>query len=108
MSSKLNYIPKITSYNDIRNEMNRDLEWRLSNRKEKTPYGRPLYYNMNVQIIVTHECPFNCPFCMERQNPMCGRQDFLLRPHLYTMYCNIILQHALRLQAGSQFSIRVI
>ena len=76
MSSKLNYIPKITSYNDIRNEMNRDLEWRLSNRKEKTPYGRPLYYNMNVQIIVTHECPFNCPFCMERQNPMCGKQDF--------------------------------
>lgn len=76
MSSKLNYIPKITSYNNIRSEMNRDLEWRLNNRKEKTLYGRPLYYNMNVQIIVTHECPFSCPFCMERQNPMSGKQDF--------------------------------
>lgn len=76
MSSKLNYIPKITSYNNIRSEMNRDLEWRLNNRKEKTPYGRPLYYNMNIQIIVTHECPFSCPFCMERQNPMSGKQDF--------------------------------
>lgn len=56
--------------------MNRDLGWRLNNRKEKTPYGRPLYYNMNVQIIVTHECPFSCPFCMERQNPISGKQDF--------------------------------
>ena len=83
MSSKLNYIPKITSYNDIRNEMNRDLEWRLNNRKEKTPYGRPLYYNMNVQIIVTHECPFSCPFCMERQNPMCGKQDFFCSGRIF-------------------------
>ena len=76
MSSKLNYIPKITSYNDIRDEMNRDLEWRLSNRKKKTLYGRPLYYNMNVQIIITHECLFECSFCMERQNPMGGKADF--------------------------------
>ena len=90
MSSKLNYIPKITSYNDIRNEMNRDLEWRLSNRKEKTLYGRPLYYNMNVQIIVTHECPFNCPFCMERQNPICGKQDFSAQAA--SLY-NVLMQH---------------
>lgn len=107
MSSKLNYIPKIISYNNIRSEMNRDLEWRLNNRKKKTPYGRPLYYNMNVQIIVTHECPFSCPFCMERQNPMCGKQDFALRPHLYTMYCNIILWHALLSQAESRCFIQI-
>lgn len=76
MSEKTHYIPYISNYDYIKDEMQKDLEWRLNNRKEKTPYGRPLYYNMNVQIIVTHECPFSCPFCMERQNPMCGKQDF--------------------------------
>lgn len=25
---------------------------------------------------MTHECPFHCPFCLERQNPMEGKQDF--------------------------------
>ena len=69
-------IPYISNYDYIRDEMQKDLKWRLKNKTAKTAYGRPLYYNMNVQIIVTHECPFSCPFCMERQNPMCGKQDF--------------------------------
>lgn len=76
MSSKLNHIPLINSYDDIRAEMNRDLQYRLSSRTARTSFGRPLYYRINVQLITTQECPFYCPFCMERQNPMSGNNDF--------------------------------
>ena len=27
-------------------------------------------------MITTQECPFHCPFCLERQNPMSGDNDF--------------------------------
>lgn len=76
MSSKMSVIPHISSYDDIRAEMMRDLRYRLSDRNEKTSLGRPLYYRINVQLITTQECPFNCPFCLERQNPMTGDNDF--------------------------------
>lgn len=76
MSSKLDFIPYISSYTDVRKEMNADLEYRLKNRKAKTSLGRPLYYRINVQLIVTQECPFHCPFCLERQNPMTGHNNF--------------------------------
>lgn len=56
--------------------MNDDLQYRLINRGEKTSLGRPLYYRINVQLITTQECPFSCPFCLERQNPMSGHNDF--------------------------------
>ena len=76
MSSKLNFIPDINSYEDIRKEMNDDLNYRLTNRHKKTSLGRPLYYRINVQIIITQECPFECPFCIERKNPMTGYNNF--------------------------------
>ncbi len=76
MSSKLNFIPFIASYDDIREEMNDDLQYRLKCRTAKTSLGRPLYYRINVQLITTQECPFYCPFCLERQNPMFGDNDF--------------------------------
>lgn len=76
MSSKLNYIPHLKSYNDIRKEMERDLEYRLANRQDKTWLGRPLYLRINIQLIVTQECPYNCPFCIERKKPMKGNNDF--------------------------------
>ena len=76
VSSKMSVIPHISSYDDIRAEMMRDLRYRLSDRNEKTSLGRPLYYRINVQLITTQECPFNCPFCLERQNPMTGDNDF--------------------------------
>lgn len=76
MSSKLNYIPFIHSYDDILAEMNNDLRYRLENRTKKTSLGRPLYYRINIQLITTQECPFTCPFCLERQNPMSGDNDF--------------------------------
>lgn len=76
MSSKLKWIPHFNSYEDIRNEMNADLQYRLECRTDKTSLGRPLYYRMNVQLITTEECPYNCPFCLERQNPMEGDNDF--------------------------------
>lgn len=69
MSSKLNFIPFIGSYDEIRNEMNDDLQYRLRDRLIKTSLGRPLYYRINIQLITTQECPFNCPFCLERQHP---------------------------------------
>lgn len=76
MSYKMNSIPYICSYNDIREEMKNDLAYRLLYRKDRTSLGRPLYYRINVQMIITEECPFYCPFCLERQNPMEGENDF--------------------------------
>lgn len=76
MSSKLDHIPFLRSYEDIRAEMKDDLEYRLTNRTARTTLGRPLYYRINVQVITTQECPYHCPFCVERKNPMSGRNDF--------------------------------
>lgn len=76
MSEKLKKIPFLSSYEDVRNEMNADLEYRLRSRTNKTSLGCPLYYRINVQLITTEECPYHCPFCLERQNPMSGNNDF--------------------------------
>lgn len=76
MSRKLNFIPHIHDYEQIRRMMQEDLDYRLADRTLTTSLGRPLYYRINVQLIMTHECPFHCPFCLERQNPMEGKQDF--------------------------------
>lgn len=76
MSIKMHTIPLISSYEDIRIEMRNDLLYRLSSRNVKTSLGRPLYYRINIQMIVTQECPYHCPFCLERQNPMMGDNDF--------------------------------
>lgn len=76
MSSKLHNIPYYSSYDEVRAEMKKDLQYRLTNRINKTSLGRPLYYRINVQLILTQECPYNCPFCMERKNPMQGDNDF--------------------------------
>ncbi|MBR3964749.1 MAG: radical SAM protein [Clostridia bacterium] len=76
MSSKMSTIPFIGSYSDIRAEMNDDLQYRLRSRQATTSLGRPLYYRINVQLITTQECPFHCPFCLERQNPMTGNNNF--------------------------------
>lgn len=76
MSSKLHKIPHFNTYDDIRVEMQNDLQYRLANRTDETSLGRPLYYRINVQLILTQECPYNCPFCLERKNPMQGENDF--------------------------------
>lgn len=76
MSSKLPFIPDISDYNWVRSQMQEDLMYRLENRTKKTSLGRPLYERINVQVIITQECPYNCPFCIERQKPMTGNNDF--------------------------------
>ena len=76
MSDKMNYIPFINSYENIRAEMNNDLRYRLKSRTARTSLGRPLYYRINIQLITTQECPYHCPFCLERQNPMTGDNNF--------------------------------
>ena len=76
MSSKLSFIPYLKSYEDIRRSMDEDLQYRLETRLDRTFLGRPLYYRINVQVVVTRECPYNCPFCIERQNPMLGDNNF--------------------------------
>lgn len=75
MTRKFDYIPFIPNYEWIREQMKADLEYRLKNRLYKTSLGRPLYERINIQLITTQECPYNCPFCLERQNPMEGNQD---------------------------------
>ena len=52
MSCKLSFIPEIKDYDYIRQEMNKDLEYRLENRTDKTMYGRPLYKNINVKYFL--------------------------------------------------------
>lgn len=73
MSSKMNYIPYISSYEEIRAEMSNDLQYRLANRTAKTSLGRPLYYRINVQMITTQECPFCCPLLFGTTEPYVGR-----------------------------------
>lgn len=90
MSRKLNFIPHISSYDDIRSAMERDLKYRLKDRKDRTSLGRPLYYRINVQVITTQECPFSCPFCLERQNPMTGNNDF---PAQIESLKRVLLEH---------------
>lgn len=90
MSEKMHCIPYISNYDFIRDEMQKDLKWRLKNKTAKTAYGRPLYNNINIQIITTHECPFECSFCMERKNPMCGKADFAAQAA--SLY-NVLMQH---------------
>ena len=46
MSSKMNQIPFLSSYEDVRAEMNRDLQYRLNSRTAQTSLGRPLYYRI--------------------------------------------------------------
>lgn len=76
MSSKLPFIPVIPNYQYIKDEMQKDFEYRMNERNDSTEFGRHLYYNINCQIIMTRECPYHCPFCLERQNPMKGIKNF--------------------------------
>lgn len=73
MTRKLNFIPDIPNYDWIRKQMKEDLKYRLDTRVKETSLGKPLYYNINVQIVLTQECPYKCPFCLERKNPMAGQ-----------------------------------
>ena len=77
MSRKLREIPNIPNYDWIRQQMQEDLKYRLQDRQRRTSLGRPLYERINVQVILTQECPNHCPFCIERQNPMTGQNDFV-------------------------------
>lgn len=76
MTKKLAEPSFIPSYHLVRFLMQKDLEYRLEYRKKRTSFGRPLYQRINVQVLVTKECPFSCPFCIERKNPMSGANDF--------------------------------
>lgn len=75
MSRKLNFVPPIPNYRFIRTQMEEDLKYRLTDRHHKTSLGRPLYQRINVQIVMTQECPYHCPFCLERKHPMKGMFD---------------------------------
>ena len=90
MSKKMDFIPHIENYDQIRQMMRDDLAYRLENRRARTDWGRPLYLRINVQLIMTHECPFACPFCLERQNPMEGDQDF---PAQLASLVEVLAQH---------------
>lgn len=34
-----------------------------------------LYRRLNVQLVVTNKCPFNCPFCIEKINPTNDKEE---------------------------------
>lgn len=34
-----------------------------------------LYRRLNVQLVVTNKCPYNCPFCIEKINPTNGIKE---------------------------------
>lgn len=64
MSRKLHEIPDIPDYNWICRQMAEDLSYRLQDRQRKTSLGRPLYERINVQVILTQECPNHCLFVL--------------------------------------------
>lgn len=76
MSRKLDFVPKLNSYEDILREMNYDFEYRIKDRLARTSLGRPLYERINLQVVMTQECPYHCPFCIERKYPMKGQNNF--------------------------------
>lgn len=76
MSRKLDFVPKLNSYKDVLDEMDNDFNYRMDSRLEETFLGRPLYERINLQIVMTQECPYKCPFCLERKHPMKGHNDF--------------------------------
>ncbi len=76
MSKKLNYIPDYKNYQEILKEMDEDFDYRFNTRREETIFGRPLYYNINVQMVITQACPFNCSFCIEKINPTGDKANF--------------------------------
>ena len=75
MSRKLDFIPPVPGYGWVREQMREDLRYRLGDRTRRTSLGRPLYERINVQIVMTQECPYACPFCLERKHPMKGQFD---------------------------------
>ena len=62
MSRKFSFIPEIPDYKWIRTQMQEDLKYRLHDRQRRTSLGRPLYERINVQVILTQECPHRCPY----------------------------------------------
>ena len=48
MSRKFNFIPHISDYAWVREQMAADLAYRMHERQAKTSLGRPLYYRINV------------------------------------------------------------
>lgn len=55
-----------------------DNEYRYYSEHNKYPFlldGESvisLYRRLNIQVLVTKRCPFSCPFCVERMNPVGG------------------------------------
>lgn len=90
MSRKFSFIPEIPDYKWIRTQMQEDLKYRLHDRQRRTSLGRPLYERINVQVILTQECPHRCPFCLERQNPMLGDNNFAQQQKAL---CNVLAEH---------------
>lgn len=77
MSRKLSCIPnKFNNYSAVLEEMENDFQYRFSDRKRLTSFGRPLYERINLQMVITQACPFNCSFCIERQNPQGAVNNF--------------------------------
>lgn len=50
MSSKMNYIPHISSYEDIRAEMSNDLQYRLADRTAKTSRANRERRHLNCKV----------------------------------------------------------
>ena len=50
-------------------------EWLYYSSKNVRPFvydgvvHNSLYRRLNVQLVTTNKCPFNCPFCIEKVNP---------------------------------------
>lgn len=77
MSRKLSCIPnKFNNYSAVLEEMENDFQYRFSDRQRLTSFGRPLYERINLQMVITQACPFNCSFCLERQNPQGAVNNF--------------------------------
>ena len=76
--------------------------YKNNNVRQFELYGKKinaLYKNINVQVVMTKACPFDCPFCVEKVNPISpaagtapvdGKKGLILRlcQSLYKSGCN--------------------
>ena len=51
------------------NEFNYYSKYNIRNFVFNNKVFSSLYRRLNVQLVVTNKCPYNCPFCIEKINP---------------------------------------
>lgn len=94
MSNKMNYIPFINSYENIRAEMNNDLQYRLRSRTAKTSLGLTALlsnqYSVNYNAGVSVLLSLHSRTCMRGGKftiSMMSKEEMQVFSKLFSKYC---------------------